>query len=540
MMFNKKNNLFTRKITKGLVASSVSLMLILTSGLAQASTLTPTWTAQWGTLLPDQAYSVAVDSSGNTYTTGETGSDLDGNISAGSSDIFLTKYDNQGVKLWTVQLGSSNYDDGTGVVVDNNNNVYVTGSTQGDLDGNVHIGAVGKSNIFLTKFDSNGGKQWTRTMGTEYGNESFAKAVAVDNSGYIYITGGADGALDGVTSYTLNSDIFLAKYDSAGTVQWIQTLGSSPNNGEYGRSVTVDGSGNVYVTGWTSGNLDGNISAGYNDIFLLKYDGQGAKLWTRQWGTATAITDQGFDVTVDSSGNAYVTGLTDGDLDGNTNANLGISDFFLTKYNDLGVKQWTRQLGSSGYDTGRAVEVDDSGNVYVAGNGTLDGYPDGTNKNFLAKFDGNTGDKYWTQLGIGIDENFNGMALDAFGHAYIAGSYRADLILPNGYNDSDIFLIKADITGPVANAGPDQVITLHGQTADVILDGSASYDDGSILSYTWTGSFGTAIGVSPTVALGVGTHTITLEVNDGIGGISTDTVVITVELPGPPGGGGRP
>ena len=97
----------------------------------------------------------------------------------------------------------------------------------------------------------------------------------------------------------------------------------------------MDGSGNVYVTGYTNGGLDGNTSAGGSDIFLVKYDSAGTKQWTRQLGTASD--DYGEGVAVDGSGNVYVTGGTLGGLDGNTSA--GGADIFLVKYNSDGVKQ---------------------------------------------------------------------------------------------------------------------------------------------------------------------------------------------------------
>ena len=108
-------------------------------------------------------------------------------------------------------------------------------------------------------------------------------------------------------------------------VEWTRQLGTAVD--DYGRGVSVDGSGNAYVTGFTHGGLDGNTSAGGWDMFLTKYDTNGAKLWTEQLGTSSS--DDGRGVSVDGSGNAYVTGLTYGGLDGNTSA--GGADMFLVK-----------------------------------------------------------------------------------------------------------------------------------------------------------------------------------------------------------------
>ena len=127
-----------------------------------------------------------------------------------------------------------------------------------------------------------------------------------------------------------------------------------------GNSVTTDTSGNIYVTGYTGGGLDGNTNSGSLDIFLVKYNSSGTKQWTKQLGTSS--NDYGIGVTTDSSGNIYVTGYTGWGLDGNTNS--GSNDIFLVKYNSSGTKQWTKQLGTSSNDYGIGVTTDSSGNIY--------------------------------------------------------------------------------------------------------------------------------------------------------------------------------
>jgi len=98
------------------------------------------WTRQWGTDKSAVGYSVAVDSSGNVFVTGYTDGDIDGNTNSGVEDIFLTKFDNDGEKLWTKQWGTDKHDDSTSVAVDSNDNIYVTGYTYGDLEGNTSVG----------------------------------------------------------------------------------------------------------------------------------------------------------------------------------------------------------------------------------------------------------------------------------------------------------------------------------------------------------------------------------------------------------------
>jgi len=115
--------------------------------------------------------------------------------------------------------------------------------------------------------------------------------------------------------------------------QWTKQLGTSSYDVGYG--VTTDSSGNIYVTGYTFGGLDGNTNSGITDIFLVKYNSSGTKQWTKQLGTTSY--DSGVSVTTDSSGNIYITGSTEGELDGNTYS--GSNDMFLIKYSSSGQKQ---------------------------------------------------------------------------------------------------------------------------------------------------------------------------------------------------------
>ena len=156
--------------------------------------------------------------------------------------------------------------------------------------------------------------------------------MAVDSSDNIYVTGETTGGLDGNT-HSGSYDLFLMKYNSSGTKQWTRQLGTSTN--DHGKGVTVDSSDNIYVSGYTLGGLDGNTISGNSDIFLVKYNSSGTKQWTQQFGSTSP--DYGYGVTVDSSNNIYVTGQTGGVLDGNTSA--GDNDIILVKYNSSGVKQ---------------------------------------------------------------------------------------------------------------------------------------------------------------------------------------------------------
>jgi len=401
--------------------------------------VTKQWTKQLGTSSYDSGEGVTTDSSGNIYLTGSTEGGLDGNTNSGKDDIFLVKYNSSGTKKWTRQLGSFSYDVGKGVSTDSSGNIYLTGTTYGDLDGNTNSG---EYDIFLIKYNSSGSKQWTKQLGTS--SNDLGMDVTTDSSGNIYVTGYTGGGLDGNTN-SGSYDIILVKYNSSGTKQWTKQLGTSSEDWGYG--VTTDLSGNIYLTGGTGGELDGNTnSTGEEDIFLIKFNSSGTKQWTKE--LVTSSNDSGYGVTTDSSGNIYLTGDTGGGLDGNTNS--GNKDIFLIKYSSSGTKQWTKQLGTSSNDHGWKVTTDSSGNIYVTGwtEGGLDGNTSsGSDDIFLVKYN-SSGTKQWTkQLGTSSNDVGMDVTTDSSGNIYVTGYTGGGLDGNTNSGEWDIFLIKYNSSG---------------------------------------------------------------------------------------------
>jgi hypothetical protein len=163
-------------------------------------------------------------------------------------------------------------------------------------------------------------------------------------------------------------------------VAWSRQLGTSSN--EYSHSVAVDGTGGVYIGGWTNGSL-GGPSVGSSDAFLAKYDASGVLEWCRQIGTS--VYDSSHSVAADGAGGVYISGTTAGSLDG---PNAGSYDAFLAKYDTLGVLEWSRQIGTSAYDCSLSVAADGAGGVYINGwtYGSLAGPNAGEHDAFLAKY----------------------------------------------------------------------------------------------------------------------------------------------------------
>ncbi len=388
------------------------------------------WVSQLGTSTYDDSESVAIDGSGNAYISGRTEGSLDG-PTAGYSDVFLAKYDASGALLWTRQLGTSNFDNSYSVAIDNSGNAYISGGTLGDLDGP----NAGFYDAFLAKYDDSGALLWTRQLGTN--STDYSESVAIDSSGNAYISGYTYGSLGGTNAGS--ADAFLAKYDASGALLWTRQLGTSTYDDCW--SVAIDGSGNAYISGYTYGSLDGT-NAGSYDAFLTKYDSSGSLLWTKQLGTY--YDDRSYAVAIDGSGNAYISGLTGGDLGG---TNAGSNDAFLAKYDDSGALLWTRQLGTSSSDSSRSVAIDGSGNAYISGC-TGGGFGSPYADVFLAKYD-DSGELLWTrQFGTSGDDGSRSVAIDGSGNAYISGYTYGSLDGTNA-GDYDAFLARFSPVGQV-------------------------------------------------------------------------------------------
>ena len=345
---------------------------------------TKKWTTLLGVALKSTTgQSITTDSSGNIFVSGYTYGDLDGNTLTGTSDLFVTKYDSAGTKLWTKQLGvAAAYTFGRVLATDGSGNIFVAGRTTGGLDSQT---LTGTDDLFVTKYDSSGTKLWTKQLGVASAFTA-GYGVATDSSGNVFVSGSTDGGLDGNT-LTGTWDLFVTKYDSSGTKLWTKQLGVASAD-TFGRPVATDGSGNIFVAGSTNGGLDGNTLTGTSDFILTKYDSSGTRQWTKQLGAASADT-QGIRVVTDGSGNIFVAGNTDGSLDGNTLT--GTDDFFVTKYDSSGTKLWTKQLGVASASTyGYGMATDSSGSVFVSGYtyGDLDGNTlTGTVDFFVTKYD---------------------------------------------------------------------------------------------------------------------------------------------------------
>ncbi len=391
---------------------------------------------QVGSTSQDEWYSgVVTDSSENVYVAGVAYAAVDGQTYFGNSDLILVKYNSSGVKQWTKQFGTTGEDYPNDLAIDSSGNLYVTGYTDATA-------AFTNTEVWIAKYDSNGVQQWSQSFGS--GVNDFGNGIATDSGNNVYVTGYTLGDIDGAGTGTHsgNADIFTTKYNSSGTRQWIGQIGTGFD--DIGNGVGTDSSGNAYVAGKSSGNFDGNTTTGGSDIVLIKYNTSGVKQWSREFGTTT--NEEAFDIALDSSGNSYMTGYTTGNLDGNTNA--GSQDFFLVKFNSSGTKQWTREIGSSTTDYPDSVAVDATGNnVFMSGYtaGSVDGLTNaGSNDIIIAKYNA-AGTKQWLrQIGTSAYDHTDGggLTVGASSDAYVVGSTASSFAGATNAGNGDYLLLR--------------------------------------------------------------------------------------------------
>ena len=293
-----------------------------------------TWTNQLVAIGPvsTQSNAIMVDGNDNYFIAGSTAGVIGESKTHASSDVFITKFNSAGVKQWSRQLGAvDGYTDTRTIVKDSLENVIVVGGTQGSLDGNIKVSGFTQSEIFVTKYDPSGTKLWTSQLGVPISGSVNVYSAAVDSANNIFVTGSTNGSLDGNTLVGTN-DLFVTKFNSSGVKQWTRQMGIAAKS-TIATGVGVDSVDNIYVAGFTNGNLDGNTLTGTYDAFLVKYNSAGVKQWTQQAGVA-AKTIQVNDLKIDGSDGIYLTGATSGGFGGNTQA--GTFDMFLVKYDTSG------------------------------------------------------------------------------------------------------------------------------------------------------------------------------------------------------------
>jgi len=368
------------------------LLLAYTPLLAQVDTA---WVKRFdGTASNnDEGYDLAIDKSGNVFVTGYS-------ISAGTAeDITTIKYNSKGDTLWVRKYNGpgNGMDVALALALDDSGNVYVTGYSMGS----------GTNFCYTTiKYDSLGDTLWVRHYNGPANAGDRAYAIAVDDSGNVYITGFSVGS--GTTDY------LTLKYSPAGDTLWTRRYDGPGNSYDYPYAIAVDSSRNVFVTGLSLG----TGSPTSHDYATLKYNSNGDLAWVRRYDGPGNFLDDAYDLAVDNNGNVYVTGFSVG-------LGTAVDDYATIKYDLNGTELWVRRYNGpvSGGDESFAIAVDTMGNVYVTGYSDADTGAK-VNLDYLTIKYSAIGDTLWTRRyngpGNGNDEAY-AIAVDDSGNIYVTG-----------------------------------------------------------------------------------------------------------------------
>ncbi|MDA0206337.1 MAG: SBBP repeat-containing protein [Acidobacteria bacterium] len=264
----------------------------------------------------DYAHGLTTDAIGNIYITGifegtvdfDLGASIAPRTSAGGSDVFVAKYESIGRLIWARRFGGPGSDAGRDLLIDDDGNVYITGSFEGLVDFDPGSGTSvrlsnGSADIFVSKLDSAGNFIQARTFGTE--GFDIAYGIAVDSDANEYTT----GFISGVSG----NQLFVQKFGSTGLLGYVRI--PVRTGSVIGRDVAVDESGNAYVTGSFDGLVEFDAfsflsTSGSQNMFVAKFNANGLTEWAHPMGSTGS--DSGYGVAVDAGGNVFTTGYFSG------------------------------------------------------------------------------------------------------------------------------------------------------------------------------------------------------------------------------------
>ncbi|MDC0708282.1 SBBP repeat-containing protein [Stigmatella sp. ncwal1] len=294
----------------------------------------PVWSRQFGSTATELVMAVTTDKNGAIYVTGHTMGSIHGQTNAGGFDMFLTKYNSAGTWLWTRQLGTPSMEQVRGVATDANDNVYVAGHTDGSLNGT----NAGGTDLFLAKYNSAGTLSWVKQMGTNQPDSIYGVATSrrLDNTVDVYVVGYTGASFDG-QPHMGGLDAIVVKFAADGTRVWSRQMGSAGN--DMAQAIASDGGANVYITGRTNYDLETNTPANSDNIFMMKYDAAGAKVVTRQLGSVNAldptkVMESGNGIAADINDRVYIAGFTEGEFTNPVTMNGGEKDVLVMQYKD--------------------------------------------------------------------------------------------------------------------------------------------------------------------------------------------------------------
>lgn len=428
---------------------------------------------------------------------------------------------------WATSLGGSDIDLGLSVSIDDSSNVLSIGNFRDTVDfdpgsGTFQLIPQGLSACFVQKLDSTGNLLWAKSMSGS--GHCVGNSITTDKHGNVYATGGFTGSVDfdpngGTHLLSSNGhyDIFILKLDAAGNLIWAISLGAEKADSP--QSITLNGTGNVYIAGKFSRTVDfdpgattSNLTAtGYyqTDAFILKLDTNGNFVWAKNVGSSNSCMANS--IAVDLLGNVYTHGNFNGTVDFNPNAGIfnltaiavpGSSfNMFILKLDAAGNFIWAKQFEGTGLDHAYSIAIDKWGSIYTTGvfSETVDFDPSsgthlitatGKNDTYIQKLDA-AGNFVWAKNIGGTSSNCGGYAIttDKFGSVYTTGFFNNTVDFNPGIETSNLTaaLSKTDIFIQKLNAQGNFVWAIH--MGDTLQDFGRSIqvdDKGNVYS---TGTF---------------------------------------------------
>lgn len=402
------------------------------------------------------------------------------------SIIFSSSTQSQTYK-WAINVGGASDDIGTSIAVDTLGNTYTLGAFYGTADvdpgpGVYNLTSIGLGDAFVLKVDQNGNFVWALKIGGS--GYTVGQSIAVDNAGNTYVAGYFRGTADfdpdttvyNLTSFSILSDAFIAKYDVNGKLVWAKQFGAI--GADHANSLVLDSIANIYVTGEFLYDVDFNPSAdtsilssnGVTDIFVLKLDSSANFIWVKNLGGTEF--EYGNDIALDKKGNLYTTGAFSGlaDFDPGNNVfnltNTGNNDVFICKLSNNGSFIWAKSFGGAQEDWGHAIAIDANYNVGITGYfrdsvdfntgvDTLFKKSHGAEDFFISKLDSAGNFKWANTYGSSSFDYAYDIDFDASGNIYTTGTFNDsvdfdaglnfDYKHPNGLHD--LFILKLDSIG---------------------------------------------------------------------------------------------
>ena len=357
------------------------------------------------------------------------------------------------------------------------------------LNGILGQTSLGGDDGYVAKWDAGGTLQWANLFGTIQVDHVYGLARV--GAGSVVAGGVTNGALPTYTNLG-SGDAMVRLYDGAGAAVWTRQYGTDAY--EEVKDVAANGLGHVYAGGYTMGTFAGATAAGQEDVFVSQLDAAtGAVNWTFQLGGDAGDRLEG--LAADALGNVYAVGRTSGTLPGQASAGFG--DAFVLKIDVSGALVWTRQFGTGFYDEAIGVAVNGVGDVLVTGqvNASLNGQTHaGGGDAYVLKLDA-AGNTVWThQFGTTTGDGGSGIAVDAAGRIVVAGYTQAPPAFPPTVSSKPDALVQ--VLNPDGSVASTQQFAATGPTSalDVAVDDAgtiylAGYTSGALPGQTHQGNY---------------------------------------------------